>query len=110
MFILFNKIYLFFFLIEPIPYISPNQQNNAIERPRPTGNNSDAFIRSASMRSGDHNQITMNTCKRQNSLTYNDLPSIQEMKYKNSIPSTSNKVFLYRKFKIILFYFSSRRG
>jgi len=97
-------------LIEPIPSISPNQKNNAIERPRPTGNNSDAFIRSASMRSDDHNQITMNTCKRQNSLTHSDLPSIKETKYKNSIPSTSKMVFLYRKFKIILFHFSSRRG
>jgi hypothetical protein len=57
------------------------------------------------MRSGDHNQITMNTCKRQNSLTYSDLPFIQETKYKNSIPSTSNKIFCIENLK--LFYFIS---
>ena len=78
------------FLLEPIPYTSTNsivdslnQKTNLIERPRPKGKNSDTFVRSISMRSGDFNQTTMNVFKRQNSLRPSDLPSIQESKYKD---------------------------
>ncbi|CAF3133641.1 unnamed protein product [Rotaria socialis] len=79
-------------VVEPIPYtstiISSNQKNNAIERPRPKGHSSDAFIRSASMRLDNPNQAVINSFKRQNSLRPSDLPSIQESKYKDSIPTT----------------------
>ncbi|CAF0910742.1 unnamed protein product [Rotaria sp. Silwood1] len=78
-------------IAEPIPYNSTatsnltnssNQKNGAIERPRPKGNDSDTFIRSASLRLGDLNQTSLSGFKRQSSLRPSDLPSIQEAKYK----------------------------
>lgn len=69
---------------------SSNQKTNVIERPRPKGNTSDAFIRSASMRLGSANQTTTNAFKRQNSLRPSDLPSIQEAKYKDLFANTSS--------------------
>jgi len=90
----FCSIKFIYFLIDPIPCAPIDRKNNnIIERPRPKGNSSDAFNRSASMRTGDFNQTTTNTCKRQSSLRQCDLPSIQEAKYKNSLPNTSNMDF-----------------
>ncbi|CAF0893577.1 unnamed protein product [Adineta steineri] len=65
-----------------------NQKNNLIERPRPKGSKSDAFVRSISMRSDDFKQTTIGAIKRQYSLGPSDLPSIQESKYKNSLKNT----------------------
>ncbi|CAF4531904.1 unnamed protein product [Rotaria sp. Silwood1] len=67
---------------------SSNQKHNAIERPRPKGNSSDALIRSASLRLDNLNQTTINSFKRQNSLRPNDLPSIQEAKSKDKLTNT----------------------
>jgi hypothetical protein len=92
-FVLFDFVY-FYFFIEPIPTISSNQKPDVNERPRPKGNNSDAFNRTTSMRSSDINQTTTNVFKRQSSLTLGDLPSIAEMKYKNSLTDTSNRFCL----------------
>ncbi|CAF0853753.1 unnamed protein product [Adineta steineri] len=84
-------------IAEPIPYNttttsnlinSSNQKNGVIERPRPKGTDSDAFIRSASLRLGELNQAALGTFKRQSSLRPSDLPSIQEAKYKESTTST----------------------
>ncbi len=87
--------------IEPIPYNSTTttshltnssvQKNGAIERPRPKGNDSDGFMRSASLRLGDLNQTSLGTFKRQSSLRPSDLPSIQEAKYKELPPNTSKQ-------------------
>jgi numb-like protein len=80
-------------IAEPIPYNSTTttsnltnssiQRNGVIERPRPKGNDSDTFVRSASLRLGDLNQTSLGAFKRQSSLRPSDLPSIQEGKYKN---------------------------
>jgi hypothetical protein len=79
-------------IAEPIPYNSITtsnltnssiQKNGAIERPRPKGTESDAFVRSASLRLGDLNQASLGAFKRQSSLRPSDLPSIQEAKYKD---------------------------
>ncbi|CAF2751996.1 unnamed protein product [Rotaria sp. Silwood2] len=85
-------------VVEPIPYTSTvissnsinssNQKNSALERPRPKGNSSDSFIRSASLRLGNLNQTTTNSFKRQSSLRPNDLPSIQESKSKDTLTNT----------------------
>ncbi|CAF0865767.1 unnamed protein product [Rotaria sordida] len=89
-------------VIEPIPYTSTetssnsinssNQKNNAIERPRPKGNSSDTFIRSASLRLDNPNQTTINSFKRQHSLRPNDLPPIQESRSKDTLTHTSNNI------------------
>ncbi|UJR30345.1 hypothetical protein I4U23_017881 [Adineta vaga] len=84
-------------IAEPIPYNlntmstltnSSLQKNGAIERPRPKGTDSDAFMRSASLRVGDLNQTTLGAFKRQSSLRPSDLPSIQEARNKELLPST----------------------
>ncbi|CAF0890865.1 unnamed protein product [Adineta ricciae] len=84
-------------IAEPIP-LSSNitlnstnslQKNGVMERPRPKGNDSDAFIRSASLRLGELNQASLGAFKRQSSLRPSDLPSIQEARNKEILgPST----------------------
>lgn len=89
---------LYYVFLEPIPLNSNTtlnstnslQKNGAIERPRPKGNDSDAFMRSASLRLGELNQASLGTFKRQSSLRPSDLPSIQEARNKEILgPSTS---------------------
>ncbi len=65
-----------------------------MERPRPKGNNSDAFNRSMSMRTGDPSQPKINAFKRQSSLTPSDLPSIQEARDHDSFTNTS-RMFVF---------------
>jgi hypothetical protein len=72
------------------------QNNDGMERPRPKGNESDAFVRSASLRLGDLNQASLGAFKRQSSLRPSDLPSIQEARYRDVPANTSNK-FLFSK-------------
>ena len=84
-------------VLEPIPssQIKPtssvNQKLAVAERPRPKGNNTDAFIRTMSLRSDNPNQIPIGEFKRQGSLKPSDLPSIQESKYNFSITNTSKQ-------------------
>jgi hypothetical protein len=66
-----------------------------MERPRPKGNNSDAFNRSMSMRTGDGSEPKVNVFKRQTSLTPSDLPSIQEARDHNSFKNTSRMRFCF---------------
>lgn len=79
-------------IAEPIPLnttasnlsISSIQRNGVTERPRPKGNDADAFVRSASLRLGELNQAaTLGAFKRQSSLRPSDLPSIQEARQKD---------------------------
>ena len=63
-----------------------------IERPRPKGTDSDAFIRSASLRLGDLNQGSFGAFRRQTSLRPSDLPSIQEARYKNLPSNTTSSI------------------
>jgi len=99
--------------LDPIPLSSTHSNSNsslragcATERPRPKGSdNSDSFIRSASLRLGDVNQPTF---KRQSSLRPSDLPSIQEAKSKDFVPDTINHNTSNQKntLEIFLFFLS----
>lgn len=73
---------------------SLNQRNGAIERPRPKGNDSDTFVRSASLRLGDLSQTQLGAFKRQSSLRPSDLPSIQEARYRNLPTTNTSKIHL----------------
>ena len=73
--------------------ISSIQRNGVTERPRPKGNDADAFVRSASLRLGELNQAaTLGAFKRQSSLRPSDLPSIQEARQKDLTTHTSKSV------------------
>ena len=80
-----------------------NQRNGAIERPRPKGNDSDTFVRSASLRLGDLNQASLGAFKRQSSLRPSDLPSIQEAKYKD-LPTNTSRIFSSNEIFIFLLF------
>ena len=70
-----------------------------MERPRPKGNDSDAFVRSASLRLGELNQSSsLGAFKRQSSLRPSDLPSIQEARHKD-LPNNTSKIFAFSKNK-----------
>ncbi|UJR16175.1 hypothetical protein I4U23_003085 [Adineta vaga] len=107
-------------VVESVPYSttntnSINQKQNVIERPRPKGSKSEPFVRSVSMRADDFNQTAIGTFKRQSSLRPGDLPSIQEMKFKDPFTNTiieevESQVTINELPKVSLFHSSNNNS